>query len=430
MSRLRTLGLVAGLAAGFLLLYLVAGAMSVAPSTEPDHTSLNPNRWGTLALWEVASRLGLPTERLARSYTRGFLAPDETLALLDPQMALTKEEYQALWQCVAKGATVVLAASGEPRALPRTLLGTKEGEIWNPRATTALTLAYLGLRLRPAGTPGRVPVSPAQRRGALAEVAAVFVPSSYRLYYEPQAAELRRRLETVLGKQALPSRLTTTAPEVLVADAGGPVLARVTYGRGHVFVLAEAEMLSNEHLGQADNAVLALRLLTANGTPRRVLFDEYHHGIITPTALPSAINAGAFWAALWLALAALALYTVGFAWRFGRPRPPAEPPRRSALEYVEAFAALYREARAGGLMIRLIGDDFRRRLAGRLRLATRATDLELVQAAHERGLPADRLQALLAQLAATDPEARLPEPAVLRFTREVSDLEEALRKNG
>jgi len=352
--------------------------------------------------------------------------------MLGPQLLPQPEEYEALWEAVRRGAILVLGVSGEGAAAPFPMLDSGEAERWDPEAATALTLAYLGLRLQPSGAPARVPVTAAQGPAPLSAAATVQVPSGQRLHREPDPARLRRWLESAIGTERSGALrpLKVTRSEILARDEGGIVAAALRLGGGTVYVLSEVEILSNEWLGQADNAVFGLGLLTAGGYPGRVVFDEYHHGRVAPPAAPSDLNYPAFQAAAGLALAALALYTLGFAWRFGRPRPAGEPPRRSVLEYVEALAGLYREARAGGLALRTIGGEFRRRLAERLRLPVGVPDDVLVRAAADGGLDVSRLTAILSRVSSLSEEDRLPEREVLRLTRDIADLEEVISKHG
>ncbi len=432
MGRLKTAGLVVGLFVFFLLVEMLMGSRSAPPSQERDHSSLSTNRWGTQALLEVCQRLGLAVERSGQPFQEGFLRPGEVLLMLGPQLVPQPEEYEALWAAVQGGAVLVLGVSGEETHAPLAMLGAGEAGRWDPRAATALTLAYLGLRLHPSGAPAQVPVTAAQAPSSLSAAAAVQVPSAHRLRRESDPARLRRWLESAIGKERAAGMrpLEVSRLQVLARDEGGIAVAALTVGRGSIYVLSEVEMLSNEWLGKADNAVLGLGLITAGGYPRRVVFDEYHHGRVTSAPPPSDLNYPAFRTAVWLALAALAIYTLGFAWRFGRPKPAGEPPRRSVLEYVEALAGLYREAGAGGLALRTIGGDFRRHLAERLGLPVQIPDDMLIRAAAGRGMEASRLRAVLSRVASLSEDDRLPEAEVLRLTREIADLEEVISQHG
>lgn len=430
MSRFRTLALVLILFLAFVLLELLIGSRTALPSPERDHSSLNTNRWGTMALQEVCARLGLRTQRWGAAFRPGFLRPQETLLLLDPQLVPTPDEYRALWESLRSGATLILALSGERRDLPLSLLGSVEAKRWRPELASELTLAYLGLTAHPTGTATRLLVPQQARQGVLAGVGAVDIPSARRLRPGVANDTIRQQAQELWGDKALPLSLPgLSARQTLLQDSAGRVLVRFTLDRGLIYVLSEVETFSNERLGQADNAVLAVNLIFSRGRPGRVLFDEYHHGVLLPTEMPTDLNYHAFWVAMGLALLALMIYLAGYGWRLGRPAPAAEPPRRSVLEYVAALASLYQAARAGGLAVNLIAGDFRRRLAERLRLPASAPDDLLVQVARRRG-PATSLEFLLRRLATLSAEDRLPDAEVVRLVRTLSDIEEALFPHG
>jgi hypothetical protein len=431
MSRARTVALVLVLFAAFVLLELLVGTRTAPPSPDRDHSSRNPNRWGTEALQDTLTRLGLTTEQSGAPFRADFLRPGDALLVLDPQLLPSPREYAALWEAVRRGATVIIAVSGERRELPLELAGSPEAARWDPPAATDLTLAYLGLSVRAAGEAGRLQVPPARQAGVLAGVQAVEIPSAERLRPGADADRLRQEAGAAWGSAPLPRPLPGLSPPgALLQDPAGGVLLHFSLGRGVVYVLSEVEIFSNEHLDQADNAVLAVNLVTAErpgGHERAsVLFDEYHHGWLQPAALPGELHYAAFAGSLWLAVLALVVFLSGYGWRLGRPAPPVVPLRRSALEYVRAIASLYQAASAGGLAVSLAAGDFRRRLAASLRLPAHAADDLLVQVASVRGPSGARLADLLRRLDAVSEEARLSDAEVTRLFREISDMEESL----
>lgn len=426
MSRLKTVALVLGLFVFFILLQVVLGP-GQAPSLERDHSTLNTNRWGMQGLYEVCQRLDLPTVRIGTRFQKGFVQPGEVLLILNAQVVPTVAEYEALWEAVYEGAQVIVAVCGEQGDTISCSGGLCPVGAHNQQMTTTLTLAYLGLVLKPSGRMGLIHLPPEARRGPAANVEELQMPSNYRLARVADSGRIEQLAGAVLEEdRPVPPLLEEAEYQVIAEDEDGIVAAGFRLGQGRVYVVSEVELFSNEQLGEADNAVLALNLITAQGRPSRVLFDEYHHGILLSTAPPADLNYRAFGAAMWLAFAALAIFTLGHLWRWGRPRGSQEPSRRSVLEYVGAFAALYREARAGGAVIRRVGEDFRRRLAERLHLPVRAGDQELIQAAAERGSEVGSLEALLQRWETLSEDDRVGEREVLEFVQQVSDLEEAL----
>ena len=425
MSRLKTLGLVLLIFVPFVLVELLLGSRGAAPSRERDHTSLNPNNWGTMALLETCQRLGMPVERWGAPFREGFLRPGETLLMLDPQQVPRPEEFRALWAAVREGATAIVSVSAVERQLPPMLQPRRQEKQWSPRAAADLTLAYLNLQRTAEGEAARLTTPEEDQRGPLAGVTQVEVPSGERVRLGVDGARLREAVEEFWGKeQPLPKREKTGAPETLLGDTEGAVLLRCPLGKGAVYVVSEVETFSNEHLDAADNAVLAVNLVTAAGRPGRVVFDEYHHGLLLTSAAPGHLNYGAFSAAMWLALLALAVFMSGYFWRLGRAAPASRPPRRSALEHVAAIASLYQAAEAGGLAVSLAGGEFRRRLRERWGLPASTSDETLVGAAEARGVSPSRLAELLRRLAAVQEEDRLGDAEVVRLIREISEVEE------
>jgi hypothetical protein len=96
-------------------------------------------------------------------------------------------------------------------------------------------------------------------------------------------------------------------------------------------------------LAQADNSLLAWRLLVAPGRP--VVWDEFYHGLTirgNPLYLLRREPFGALMAAV-LILIAVCVWRQAV--RFGPPTAAAPIPRRTLAEYIETMARLYRRSR-------------------------------------------------------------------------------------
>jgi hypothetical protein len=131
-------------------------------------------------------------------------------------------------------------------------------------------------------------------------------------------------------------------PEALPVLGAGPAVAGLSIpaGRGEVLVLAGAEPLENERIGEGD-AVTLLARLAARGP---IAFDERWLVARGAPASPAAIGLAV--AAL-QALLAAAVLVWARARRLGAVRPP--PPEgsgRTARDYLVSLAALYRRAGA------------------------------------------------------------------------------------
>ena len=174
---------------------------------------------------------------------------------------------------------------------------------------------------------------------------------------------------------APPKSMITTpvdySPVVHVASPGKNqnILVDAPYGDGRIVILTDPYVVSNGGIRIADNARLAVNLVSAgNGL---VAFDEFHQGYGADNAQFLQFFAGTPVIALFLQGAVI----IGFLFysqsrRFGRAISQLEPDRLSKLEYVTAMAELQQRTRAYDLALENIYTDFRRRAARALGLDT------------------------------------------------------------
>lgn len=180
---------------------------------------------------------------------------------------------------------------------------------------------------------------------------------------------------TRLPAQALlnsgPFRTFDTAfPEYVWSDAGSLLplvgntdgtLVGITYiGDGTVVAIADAGIIENGELNQADHALLAMQAIgDPTGTVR---FVEYIHGFTRPTglsALPTRWKQ-----ALFVLAAAGTLWLIARGKRFepveesGRPLPP---PRAAYVDALAFTLAAGKDPEASALLDRTIEDELRRR---------------------------------------------------------------------
>jgi len=164
--------------------------------------------------------------------------------------------------------------------------------------------------------------------------------------------------ETVEGAITVSSY--QSAPVVHFASASKNVLVEAPYGQGKIVYLTDPYMVSNSGISLADNAQLAINVLsTATGS---IAFDEYHQGYGANDNKFLEFFAGTPLVSIFLQ----GLMLVGFIFfsqsrRFARPVPEPEPDRLSKLEYVSAMAELQQRTSAFDLAIENIYSDFRRR---------------------------------------------------------------------
>jgi hypothetical protein len=191
---------------------------------------------------------------------------------------------------------------------------------------------------------------------------------------------------------AAPLERAPYTPIFVDGEAIGVLAARI--GRGRVVWWSGSTPLLNTGIEEAGHLEL---LLNALGPPaaRRILWDEHYHGqarslwsYLAATPLPFGLAQVAM-------LAAAALVT--FSRRRGAITAVAIEPRASALEFVDAMAALYRKADAASSVVEVAAARLRRLLGSTAQLPGTATDAQLVTATAARcGLDTTELASLLA----------------------------------
>lgn len=127
------------------------------------------------------------------------------------------------------------------------------------------------------------------------------------------------------------------------ADAAA-VVVLVPEGRGRIVLLGDDSFLDNEHIGERDAALLALRLAEKLAPGKHVLFDEYALGLWSPrTPVAILVSPGLFLATLHLLLL-MALLVLRSAWVREFPRDPAPLESASPLLRARTLAALLERA--------------------------------------------------------------------------------------
>jgi hypothetical protein len=156
-------------------------------------------------------------------------------------------------------------------------------------------------------------------------------------------------------------------------------------------------------LRDRQHAALVLNMLRRAPPGGRILFDEYHHGLVAPPAPTDGLLRTPWgWAGIY-AVTVTALFLLLGGRRFGRAVPLREEvERRSSAEYVESIADLYQRGGKRAYMLRHFYASFKRRLAQPYGINPQVDDREFVyQLARLRPIDEAALLALLAQLRAT-----------------------------
>lgn len=168
------------------------------------------------------------------------------------------------------------------------------------------------------------------------------------------------------------------------------IAASVPAGEGSIVLLADDAFLDNQHLAQADHAVLAERLAETVRGGGRILFDEYALGLWQPR---SAIGLATSRKLLPLT-ANIALLFLLIAWRrvwTGRfPRDPEPIAALSPLSRARALAAVYERAGRVRLLSNLLREGVLRRAKSRLHMRADAPIEALVQ--RRAGIDAARFE--------------------------------------
>ncbi len=209
-----------------------------------------------------------------------------------------------------------------------------------------------------------------------------------------------------------------------------PQVVTAVRGRGLYVAVNDAYPASNLGVTAADNSRFVLNLAAMRPSGGTIWFDEFHkrdveRGLIAylrDRALVPVLVYG-------LLLLGLVFWRTGV--RFGAPEPLVADRQRDSAEYVRAVAQLYRNAGVARDALNTIFLDFRRRLAGALRMDG-LTDLEEVGRRYERrtGRPAIEARMVLVQTEAALARERLSEKEALEFCEQLTRLDQALHPPG
>ncbi len=127
----------------------------------------------------------------------------------------------------------------------------------------------------------------------------------------------------------------------LLANANGIAAMLYRVGRGEVIAVTAPALFGNAQLQNADNARFAYNAVANHGA---IAFDEYVHGyndgLTMWAALPAPVHA-----AIWLAVALLAIALVGANVPFAPPLVPEAADERDSSHYITALAELMRRSR-------------------------------------------------------------------------------------
>jgi hypothetical protein len=386
-ERRMLLALVAALAIIALLSQVVGAHLARERPPGAVHSSWSFRSSGFRAFHDVLARLGYRVERFARSYASLPPGPECVLLVLDPDdSARAGQENRALEEghpgrlrrWVDSGGAVVMTLPGRTLALYRGReVVAGDGEETIEALGKALKEPLLG-RWRtfaevfdglPAAEPGpaggrlsgrgglstfedAVPGLDLHRRRAL---------RTYLLPGEGGRAAGEEGTWPVFAREGDYRALLTLADRPFVLER------RPASGEngGLAIAVATALPFANAGLGLpgAAEAAVALVDLASEGGRRRILFDEYTHGVIRRGGFLRWARETALFYPLATALLAAALLAWYGAVRFGPPTPRREVPRRAKEEFVLGLGDLYRRGGHGAHALRAIARGYEARLA-------------------------------------------------------------------
>ncbi|HVS64918.1 MAG TPA: hypothetical protein VMT85_15605 [Thermoanaerobaculia bacterium] len=155
-----------------------------------------------------------------------------------------------------------------------------------------------------------------------------------------------------LGGIARPPR-ESDATVLAVDGEGAPVAAVFEVEEGEVWLLP-SQVLANAYLGEPGNASLALVL--ADNVSGPLLFDEFHHGLISAEAQLAEPAGRAFDAAIVQLGLLWGLAVLAFAWRFGPAWPTPVQLVDAHRSFLVGLGALHHrlghERQAAGALVR------------------------------------------------------------------------------
>ncbi len=341
--------------------------------TKPNRSTFNSGATGTQAFYTLLAEGG-------RKVSRWRDSPAELLSTKDGPgvfvvIGSLRQEFKAkesddLLQWVANGSRLVLIDREPPQGLVTTTANWKLS-IRDDETEAIFSVDPSEPKQMTGSTAAVKPVQPSTFTNSINAVQ----PSKFASAIEferlggeaaasPEPDEFDKDLPPLLkpdmngrGRIEMPS---SKAPVVHFTSAGKNLVVDVPYGEGQIVILSDPFIVSNTGISLADNAQLAMDLVSFDGRP--IAFDEFHQGFGNDSNRFLQFFEGTPVAAIFLqclVIAGLAFYSQSR--RFARPVPVPEPDRLSKLEYVAAMAELQGRTKAYDLAIENIYSDFRRR---------------------------------------------------------------------
>ncbi|MDX2044943.1 MAG: DUF4350 domain-containing protein [Acidobacteriota bacterium] len=379
---------------------------------EPIRSSYNSGPTGTRAFYQLLEESGTPIVRLREDFkSLSANAPNPAEAMMivvgpfNPNSDVAYEEAAALQKWIAEGGNALIVSRypisqfGDPMVQSRI---QDKNPPWTAPTETLIDPASDSLIVQPTELTRNV------RGLELTTLAA-------RIKFEPPDIEEDEEESSppppspTATPEAVPDEPVEQsdedrcypflyAPVIHLGDKNGAVLADFRYCKGRLVFLSDPFVIANNGIARGANLTLAMNLVrtlgkSENGQPRKIIFDEFHHGY--RSQINPLVNYVRGTPVPWLLLQGLLLsllIVVSVGKRFARPLPMPQEDRHSPLEFVGSMANLQQIARARDLALENIYPRFKATLCRRLGLSSRAKTEEIVASLRRQNLPLDEIE--------------------------------------
>ncbi len=313
-----------------VLSVLLGRSKDVDRSPIPSTYSAGPQ--GCKAVYLALQELGLNVSRLRSAYPWLGQRPG-TLVVVDPARSAVRErELTKLKEWIRKGNHLVFFEGSTALRMPWEEDPNEKGKETSKAGRSRKRSSFareFGLDRKSASVPGRrsVPVSVDGVEG--------------------------------LGSINVSKKVHWGKPKdpwnTLVGDESGPLVVTRKLAAGKVTAIADRTMITNKYVNTDHNLRFFLAVLLADGRPKEILFDEYHHGHVLAGSLWKYIGSSVFmWVLLQCGVGCVLFLYSRRARLAGRFRSLSAPIGRSSLEQVASMAHIFESCRAGSAALEAI----------------------------------------------------------------------------
>ena len=347
----------------FFAAVLLKGWMRQDRPGLPVRTTYSNNIDATRIFYTLLGRIGLTVSRSKTRLQHDALTKTGTVFLLDPIIPVEHAEALALGKWIRHGG--ILVTTGLIPGLDPDIARLQKCEFET----------------------GNCPSSPADQKEPAENTDAITRTAGKRLALSSDVHTVSFGNRSGFNPDADCKGLADIRIKPLFTDSQGTRIVELSLGQGAIILLADAAFLSNGRIGRADNAILAVNLVSyaaATAKIPAISFDEYHFGFGVHKTGYGEIRKMLFttpagWSILCLVMAGL-LFMVYKGRQFGPRRGLAGKKRRSILEFIYSAGATYRLAGAGRLVLEIIARRLKTRITASAGLHPQASNDEIASA--------------------------------------------------